>query len=72
MSKNRKFNEYIIPPGETIKELLESRNITQLDLSLKTGINKKTIRNRQRFRKMVSCNRKSYIRQYVRLATFVI
>lgn len=43
MSKNRKFNEYIIPPGETIKELLESRNITQLDLSLKTGINKKTI-----------------------------
>ena len=35
--------EYIIPPGETILELLEVNSMTQLDLSYKTGINKKTI-----------------------------
>lgn len=43
MSKNKKLNEYVIAPGETILELLESNSMTQLDLSYKTGINKKTI-----------------------------
>lgn len=38
-----KYNEYLIAPGETIKELLESNSMSQLDLSYKTGINKKTI-----------------------------
>ena len=36
-------HEYIIAPGETILELLEVNSMTQLDLALKTGINKKTI-----------------------------
>jgi len=35
--------EYVIAPGETILELLESNSMSQLDLSDKTGINKKTI-----------------------------
>ena len=35
--------EYVIAPGETILELLEVNSMTQLDLALKTGINKKTI-----------------------------
>ena len=35
--------EYVFAPGETIEELLETRSMTQLDLSNKTGINKKTI-----------------------------
>lgn len=39
----RKSNEYVIAPGETILELLESNSMTQLDLANKTGINKKTI-----------------------------
>ena len=43
MSKLDKFEEYIIAPGETIMELLEVNCMTQLDLSDKTGINKKTI-----------------------------
>lgn len=38
-----KYNEYLIAPGETIKELLETNEMSQLDLSYKTGINKKTI-----------------------------
>ena len=41
MSNN--YDEYIIAPGETILELLETNCMTQLDLSSKTGINKKTI-----------------------------
>ena len=43
MSKLDKFEEYVIAPGETILELLEVNCMTQLDLSDKTGINKKTI-----------------------------
>ena len=43
MSKKHKLEEYVIAPGETILELLESNCMTQLDLSDKTGINKKTI-----------------------------
>ena len=43
MSKLSQFNEYVIAPGETILELLETYNMTQLDLASKTGINKKTI-----------------------------
>lgn len=43
MSNIYEINEYIIAPGETILELLESNSMTQLDLSDKTGINKKTI-----------------------------
>lgn len=43
MSKLNRFKEYIIIPGETILELLETNSMTQLDLSNKTGINKKTI-----------------------------
>lgn len=42
MSKNN-FDEYIIAPGNTILELLEANSMTQLDLSYKMGINKKTI-----------------------------
>ena len=41
MSKN--IEEYVIAPGDTILELLEINNMSQLDLSDKTGINKKTI-----------------------------
>ena len=37
------YNEYVIAPGETILELLESNGMSQLDLAYKTGINKKTI-----------------------------
>ena len=37
------FDEYIIAPGETILEMLETNSMTQLDLAYKTGINKKTI-----------------------------
>ena len=43
MSKLDKLEEYVIAPGETILELLEVNCMTQLDLSDKTGINKKTI-----------------------------
>ena len=43
MNKKYELNEYVIVPGDTILELLESNNMTQLDLSDKTGINKKTI-----------------------------
>ena len=43
MSKLDRFEEYVIAPGETILELLESNCMTQLDLANKTGINKKTI-----------------------------
>ncbi len=35
--------EYIIAPGETLLELLETNSMSQLDLAMKTGINKKTI-----------------------------
>ena len=38
-----KFNEYVIAPGQTIIELLEINNITQLELVSKTGISQKTI-----------------------------
>lgn len=37
------FDEYVIIPGDTILELLETNSMTQLDLAYKTGINKKTI-----------------------------
>ena len=40
---NSVFNEYVIAPGQTIIELLESNNITQSELASKSGINKKTI-----------------------------
>ena len=43
MSKRYESNEYVIVPGDTILELLELNSMTQLDLSDKTGINKKTI-----------------------------
>ena len=43
MSNLDRFEEYVIAPGETILELLESNCMTQLDLADKTGINKKTI-----------------------------
>ena len=43
MSKIKDFEEYVIAPGETIEELLESHCMTQTDLANKTGINKKTI-----------------------------
>lgn len=43
MGKLNKFEEYVVAPGETILELLEANCMTQLDLSDKTGINKKTI-----------------------------
>lgn len=43
MSKKYELNEYIVVPGDTILELLELNSMTQLDLSDKTGINKKTI-----------------------------
>lgn len=37
------FNEYVIAPGETILELLETNCMSQIDLSNKTGISRKTI-----------------------------
>ena len=43
MSNLKKFEEYVIAPGETILELLEVNGMSQLDLADKTGINKKTI-----------------------------
>ena len=44
MSKEKiNFDEYVVAPGETILELLETTCMTQIDLSNKTGINKKTI-----------------------------
>lgn len=43
MSNLKEFEEYVIAPGETILELLEVNCMNQLDLSDKTGINKKTI-----------------------------
>ena len=43
MSKLDMFNDYVIAPGQTITELLETYNITQLELANKTGISKKTI-----------------------------
>ena len=38
MSKNNKFNEYIIAPGETILELLKVNSMNQLYLVSKIGI----------------------------------
>lgn len=43
MSNLKKFEEYVIAPGETLLELLETNCMTQLDLANKTGITKKTI-----------------------------
>lgn len=43
MSKIKIVSEYVIAPGETISELLDANNMSQLDLADKTGINKKTI-----------------------------
>lgn len=40
---NKINEEYVIAPGETISELLEVNSMTQLDLAMKLGINKKTI-----------------------------
>lgn len=40
---NEQFNEYVIVPGKTILELLETNSMTQIDLAEKTGIHKKTI-----------------------------
>lgn len=37
------FNEYVVAPGETILELLETNCMSQIDLSNKTGISRKTI-----------------------------
>ena len=39
----QKFNEYIIPPGETLKELLETKNITSSELSLKIKTEQKIV-----------------------------
>ncbi len=36
------MSKFVVSPGETILELLETNCMTQLDLSNKTGINKKT------------------------------
>ncbi len=35
--------DYIFPPGETLKDVLESLNMTQAELSLRTGRSLKTI-----------------------------
>ncbi len=42
-SKYENFNEYIIPPGETLKDHLEAFEMTEVDLANKTGLSKKTI-----------------------------
>ena len=41
MNKYDKFNEYVIAPGQTIIELLETNNITLKELANKIGIGKK-------------------------------
>lgn len=43
MSKNNKFNEYILAPEETILELLEVNSMNQLDLASKIGITKEIV-----------------------------
>ena len=43
MNKYDKFNEYVIAPGQTIIELLETNNITLKELANKIGISKKEI-----------------------------
>lgn len=35
--------DYAVPPGETLRELLEQKGISQADLALRTGLAKKTI-----------------------------
>ena len=39
------YRDFIIPPGETISEILEERSITQKELALKTGVSEKHISN---------------------------
>ena len=43
MSNSMKFDEYITCPGDTILDLLEANNMTQIDLASKLGITKKNV-----------------------------
>ena len=35
--------DYVVPPGDTLRETLEAKGLSQTDLSLRTGMAKKTI-----------------------------
>lgn len=37
------YHEFIIPPGETLKEILDDRGMTQKDLAARTGVSEKHI-----------------------------
>ncbi len=44
MAEKHSFNpDYLAPPGDTLKETLEERGLSQADLSLRTGLAEKTI-----------------------------
>ena len=40
---NKYSPDYAIPPGETIRELLETKGVTQADLAALSGLTEKTI-----------------------------
>ncbi len=43
LNKNQFIPDYVSPPGETLLEILESRQMTQADLAIRTGRTKKHI-----------------------------
>jgi HTH-type transcriptional regulator/antitoxin HigA len=35
--------DYAVPPGETLKEILDDKGITQAELAVRTGLTEKTV-----------------------------
>ena len=42
-AKNEYYPDYVSPPGETLREILEDRGVSQAELAIRTGRPKKTI-----------------------------
>lgn len=41
--QNQYIPDYVSPPGETLEEMLEERGMSEAELTIRTGIPKKTI-----------------------------
>lgn len=54
MENRRISSDLLIPPGETISELLEERRITEMDLAQKTGISEALLSDVIHGRKAIS------------------
>src|SRR5580692_1207346 len=43
VTKNGFAPDYAVPPGETLRESLEMKGLSQIDLAVRTGLTEKTI-----------------------------